>query len=71
MRELAEAGEVIGVDVGIGGGNNGQVAAFGDMYIPIDIALGVDDQGASRLPAADEVSVLRKFGVCNLFQYHV
>jgi hypothetical protein len=70
LGELAQSGDVVGVNVRIGGGDDAELVLGGEVEVAIDIAFGVHDDGFTGAGASDEVGVLGELGVEDLSHEH-
>src|SRR5699024_6968841 len=68
--QFACAGEVVGVDVGLGDGGDGHVVRGRQVEVLADVAPGVDDERLALGLAADEVSGLGQVFVIDPFEKH-
>ncbi len=66
-RELTGAGEVVGVDMGLGDLSDAHAMVRGEVEVFADVAAGVDDHALAGGLAADEVAGLGKVLVVDAF----
>ena len=69
--QLTGAGEVVGVDVGFGDGDDLHAVFRGEVLVHPDVAAGVHHEGLALGLAANEVAGLCEVFVVNTFQKHV
>src|SRR5699024_6025161 len=70
LCQLPGAGEVVGVNVGLGHMRDAHAVGFGHVEVDLDVAAGVDDDGVVRLLTADEVAGLGEVFVVDAFEKH-
>ncbi len=68
--KLARAGEVVGVDVRLGHGNDREAGSLGGVEVGVDVAVRVDDDRLVRVGVAEEVARLGERVVVEAFEDH-
>ncbi len=55
LRQLARTGDEVRVDVRLGGRHDAQPVGLGQIDVPVDVALGIDDDRLARLLTPDQI----------------
>jgi hypothetical protein len=69
-RQLAAAGDEVGVNVGFGDVGDAEVQRSGEGQVLLDVAGGIDDQRLPRLATADEIPGLCELRIPDAVQEH-
>ena len=69
-RQFAGAGEVVGVDVGLGHGDDPHAVTCGQVEIGTQVTAGIDDDRLALRLASDEVTRLRQVLVVDALEKH-
>jgi len=70
LGELAQAREVVGVDVGVRRRDDAQAILRSELLVAVDVALGVDDDRLACLLASDQVGGFSELLVVDLAKEH-